>query len=61
MPARKIGRIWRISKRALELWLQNITEEIEPPELHAYIQEVLKDNSEGSDWDELVQEWLKVD
>ncbi len=41
--------------------MQNITEEIEPPELHAYIQEVLKDNSEGSDWDELVQEWLKVD
>lgn len=54
IPGRKIGRVWRLSKRALEEWLEGDVEP-EPPELYEYIDEVLSDSSKGSDWEQIVR------
>ena len=47
IPARKIGRIWRLSRVALEEWLSDGEEEEMTPELAAFIIEAENDAAEG--------------
>ncbi len=47
IPARKIGRAWRLSRIALEEWLSEGEEDEVTPELAAFIAEAEKDAAEG--------------